>query len=88
MRAFLASWDSWARLNNCTVLLLGHPPKSSDPFSGSTDWLNACRAGITLSRAKVGVSGQGGEAEASKVLCGLSDRSRHPHPIPRLPNLP
>ena len=33
-------------------------------------------------------SGQGGEAEASKVLCGLSDRSRHPHPIPTLPNLP
>ena len=54
VRAFLASWDAWARLNNCTVLLLAHPPKSGDPFSGSTDWLNACRVGITLSRAKVG----------------------------------
>ena len=59
VRAFLASWDSWARLNNCTVLLLAHPPKSGDPFSGSTDWLNACRAGITLSRDKIGAKPKG-----------------------------
>ena len=71
MRAFLASWDAWARLNNCTVLLLAHPPKSGDPFSGSTDWLNACRAGITLSRDKIGAKPKGKQEDRRRLAWKL-----------------
>ncbi len=49
VRSFMASWDGWARDNECVVLLLAHESKSSDGGpSGSTDWTNAARAVWTL----------------------------------------
>ena len=44
VRDFMASWDAWASTHNCTVLIIGHPPKSSAGYSGSTDWHSAARA--------------------------------------------
>ena len=44
VRDFMASWDAWAAACNCTVLIIGHPPKSSAGYSGSTDWHSAARA--------------------------------------------
>ena len=43
VRAFLGDWDMWAEESGCTILLIGHPPKSGAVFSGSTDWHNAVR---------------------------------------------
>ena len=45
VRAFVSNWDDWSQTNNCTTLLLAHPPKSSMyNYAGSTDWLGAVRA--------------------------------------------
>ena len=38
VRDFMASWDAWAVVNDCAVLIIGHPPKSAAGYSGSTDW--------------------------------------------------
>ena len=54
VRSFVASWDGWAQAHDCAVVIVAHPPKSGDPFSGSTDWLNAARAGITFTKEKIG----------------------------------
>ena len=43
VRAFLASWDAWARRSDCAVLFVGHTPKTVSRTSGSTDWRNAVR---------------------------------------------
>ena len=43
VRAFLSSWDAWARRSGCAVLMIGHTPKTASPTSGSTDWRNAVR---------------------------------------------
>ena len=51
VRAFVSHWDDWAQANDCTVLLLAHPPKSSSySYAGSTDWLGAVRALWNLQR--------------------------------------
>lgn len=49
VRAFCASWDSWARRKNCAVWVLCHPNRSGEQ-SGSTDWRNASRAVWELSQ--------------------------------------
>ena len=43
VRKFCASWDAWGVKNGCTVMLIGHPPKSGSEYAGSTDWHNAAR---------------------------------------------
>ena len=56
MRAFVSHWDAWGQANNCTVLMLAHPPKSAGVnYAGSTDWQGAARALWTL-RADYGKS--------------------------------
>ena len=53
VRAFVSHWDDWAQANDCTVLLLAHPPKSSAySYAGSTDWLGAVRALWSLQRVE------------------------------------
>lgn len=39
------------------VLLLGHPNKSGDSYSGSTAWLNAVRSHVTINHEKVSNGG-------------------------------
>ena len=51
VRAFISSWDKWARETECAVLMIAHPPKTAGQhehdeaaYSGSTDWLGGPRA--------------------------------------------
>ena len=48
VRAFTAALDQSAEEAGCTVLLVGHPPKSGESYSGSTDWFNSFRGMLTL----------------------------------------
>lgn len=48
VRAYVSSWDAWARRTGCAVLHIAHPPKSGAGYSGSTDWHAAHRAVWTL----------------------------------------
>ena len=49
VRAFVSHWDAWGQANDCTVLILAHPPKSAGiNYAGSTDWQGAARALWTL----------------------------------------
>lgn len=39
VRAFSAHWDRWGRDNDCAILVLAHPSKTTGAtYSGSTDW--------------------------------------------------
>ena len=53
VRAFVSHWDAWGQANNCTVLMLAHPPKS---------------AGVNLCRVH-GLAGRGaGVVDAASQL--------------------
>ena len=43
VRAFIASWDVWARETECAVLFVSHASKSEADYSDSMDWQAACR---------------------------------------------
>ena len=45
VRAFVASWDGWARRTKCSLVVISHPPKDRKVQgpSGSTDWFAASR---------------------------------------------
>lgn len=53
VRQFTAAADGHAETTGCTVLLIGHPPKSQDSggYSGSTDWRNSVRASWHLEKS-------------------------------------
>ena len=48
VREFCSHLNGWGQDASCATLLIAHPPKSDDDFSGSTDWLGSCRAMWTL----------------------------------------
>ena len=54
VRAFIGSWDAWGREADCTVFIVGHPPKGNAGddarYSGSTDWRNGVRSFLFLER--------------------------------------
>ena len=54
VRAFIGGWDAWAREADCTVFIVGHPPKGNagndGRYSGSTDWRNGVRSFLFLER--------------------------------------
>ena len=77
VRAFLSSWDRWARDTGCAVLLIAHPPKSEgqdNHYSGSTDWRAGVRSLLVLSRPK-------GVADRAKIMCDKLNAARTPDPI-------
>ena len=76
VRAFMASWDAWARDTGCTVLLIAHPPKTDAAYSGSTDWHAAARAVWTLSLCDTGTGDATGK--------GKGKEKREPARAPRL----
>ena len=43
VRAFMTSWDGWARETKCAVMFVAHPSRAHADFSGSTDWRAAAR---------------------------------------------
>ena len=77
VRAFLSSWDRWARDNNCAVILVAHPPKSDGQdsfYSGSTDWRAGVRSLLVLSRPK-------GVADRAKLVCDKLNSAPTPNPF-------
>lgn len=52
--AFVNALYSLVRNQDVTILLLGHPNKSGDSYSGSTAWLNAVRSQIEINRVQDG----------------------------------
>ena len=55
VRAFVADWDAWGRANDCAVLLLAHPPKTTGAvYAGSTDWHGAVRNMWSLDKDRRG----------------------------------
>lgn len=77
VRAFLSSWDRWARDTGCAVLLIAHPPKSEgidNHYSGSTDWRAGVRSLLVLSRPK-------GIADRGKLACDKLNSAQTPDPI-------
>ena len=78
VRAFLSSWDRWARDAACVVLLIAHPPKGEgedNHYSGSTDWRNGTRSLIVLERTK-------GVADRAKLVCDKLNSAKTPDTIP------
>lgn len=67
VREFVNTWHVWAREQQCGVLMLGHPPKSGDLYSGSTDWRNAARCLWVLQKHKVAAK----EGTTKQVETGL-----------------
>ena len=55
VRAFMTSWDGWARATGCAVLIVSHPAKAAESdYSGSTDWYASARAVWKLGTAETG----------------------------------
>ena len=52
VRAFVSALDEHAEQTKTTIVLVGHPSKSDQDFSGSTDWRNGYRAMLTLRRTE------------------------------------
>ena len=44
VREYTAFLNHWGNEHNCATLILAHPPKSGDSYSGSTDWLGSVRS--------------------------------------------
>ena len=64
VRAFLANWDKWGRNNDCAVLIISHPPKTTGAaYSGSTDWEAGPRFMWTLDYDKPKSNGSDGESQ-------------------------
>ena len=77
VRAFMASWDGWAREVGCAVLLIAHPPKSDAPYSGSTDWHAAARAVWELSDKETPNKGP----PAIRLACTAASYAKMPAPL-------
>ena len=44
VREFTGYMSGWGVDNKCATLIIAHPPKSGDTYSGSTDWLGSVRS--------------------------------------------
>lgn len=44
VREFTAYLSGWGVENKCATLLIAHPPKTGEAYSGSTDWLGSVRS--------------------------------------------
>ena len=73
VREFMASWDAWGRKNDCAVMLIAHPPKNADGYSGSTDWHSASRWRWEIAHNE--------EHGTDTLKCEKASYSEKPHPI-------
>lgn len=80
VRDFMASWDAWATSANCTVLIIGHPPKSASGYSGSTDWHSAARARWEISKEPLHPPGKGGRQEQVEWQLAMVKSNYAPEP--------
>ena len=67
VRAFCTALDDAAEKSGCTVLLVGHPPKSDSKYAGSTDWRNAVRGLLTLGPEETIYRPQSAGKKAQKI---------------------
>ena len=76
VRAFMTSWDGWARATDCAVLIVSHPAKAAESdYSGSTDWHASARAGLEAG------NGENWRRESPGPPAGLlEDQLRNPEP--------
>ena len=85
VRAFMASWDAWARKAGCAVLMISHPPKSDAAYSGSTDWHAAARAVWTLEMEPFGDKPDKGQKDTrskkTRLTCLKLSYERTPAPL-------
>lgn len=44
VREYTSFLSAWGQENKCATLILAHPPKSNETYSGSTDWLGSVRS--------------------------------------------
>ena len=44
VREFTGYMSGWGVENRCATLIISHPPKSGETYSGSTDWLGSVRS--------------------------------------------
>ena len=65
VREFCSYLNGWGQQVNCATLLIAHPPKTGDDYSGSTDWLGSCRAMWTL-RQEEHTTGTGANKETKE----------------------
>ena len=80
VRDFMASWDAWASAADCTVLIIGHPPKSAAGYSGSTDWHSAARARWEISKEALQPPGKGSRLEPSHWQLAMVKSNYAPEP--------
>ena len=80
VRDFMASWDAWATAANCTVLIIGHPPKSASGYSGSTDWHSAARARWEISKEPLHPLGKGRRQEQVEWQLAMVKSNYAPEP--------
>ena len=62
VREFCSYLNGWGQQLGCATLLIAHPNKADDDYSGSTDWLGSCRAMWTL-RTETRTEGKGDKKE-------------------------
>ena len=65
VREFCSHLNGWGQQVNCATLLIAHPNKAGDDYSGNTDWLGSCRAMWTL-RKEERTEGTGNNKEELK----------------------
>ena len=76
VRAFMSSWDGWARRTGCAVLIVSHPAKAAESdYSGSTDWHAAARAVWKLGTEDTAAGNSTGKAK---------EKEQEKAPAPRL----
>jgi RecA-family ATPase len=80
VRDFMASWDAWASAADCTILIIGHPPKSAAGYSGSTDWHSAARARWEISKEPLQPAARGGRPEPSHWQLAMVKSNYGPEP--------
>jgi RecA-family ATPase len=68
--------DCGVDCDSLTILLVGHPNKSGDSYSGSTAWLNAVRSQIDISRVTDEI-GNVLDADARVLRLGKANYARH-----------
>ena len=64
--AYMRSWNAWAQRTGIAVVMLCHPPKSGEGFSGSSSWVGASRAAIEFRRLEACM--EGGRLRDAKVV--------------------
>jgi len=73
VRAFLTWLSVWAERTGCTIIVLSHPPKTREAYSGSTDWRNGAQALLT---ALLEAAGPAGDAISRLNALPLSGRTK------------